>query len=118
MCTFLLTDFVCSLPTHIISNSDVTSIINSKEVQSVLRPAGERHHKRPFTQQKNPLRNMGVLIRLNPYAKVLRRAEILNAERRKAGKVKKRKKLTKKTTSASKESVFRYFTCSVLLLAI
>ncbi|CAG8651220.1 7944_t:CDS:2, partial [Paraglomus occultum] len=69
------------LPSNIITNSDVTSIINSKEIQSVLRPAGEKHQKRPFTQKKNPLRNVGVLIRLNPYAKVLRRAEILTAER-------------------------------------
>uniref|UniRef100_A0A1D1YTB7 60S ribosomal protein L4-A n=1 Tax=Anthurium amnicola TaxID=1678845 RepID=A0A1D1YTB7_9ARAE len=93
------------LPSHIITNSDVTSIINSKEVQSVLRPAGEKHQKRPFTQKKNPLRNVGVLIRLNPYAKVLRRAEILTAERRKAGKIKKKKKVAKKTTSASKEFI-------------
>ncbi|CAG8588076.1 11694_t:CDS:10, partial [Ambispora gerdemannii] len=92
------------LPSHIISSSDVTRIINSTEIQSVLRPAGEKHQKRPYTQKKNPLRNNGVLIRLNPYAKVLRRAEILNAERRAANKITKKKRPSKSTTKASKKN--------------
>ncbi|CAG8590976.1 4622_t:CDS:2 [Racocetra fulgida] len=44
----------------------------------------KKHQKRPYTQKKNPLRNNGVKIRLNPYAKVLQRAEIIAAEKRKA----------------------------------
>jgi len=91
------------LPSHILTDTDVTRIINSTAIQSVLRPAGEKRQKRPYTQKKNPLRNNGVLIRLNPYAKVLRRAEILAAEKRKAGKIKKAKKAVKPTTKASKE---------------
>ncbi|CAG8527927.1 11150_t:CDS:2 [Ambispora leptoticha] len=90
------------LPSHIISNSDVTRIINSSQIQSVLRAAGEKHQKRPYTQKKNPLRNNGVLIRLNPYAKVLRRAEILAAEKRAKNKVTKKRKF-KLTTKASKK---------------
>ncbi|RUP43274.1 ribosomal protein L4 domain-containing protein [Jimgerdemannia flammicorona] len=69
------------LPSHIISNPDVTRLINSEEIQSVTRPAGEKHEKRPFTQKKNPLKNTGVMLRLNPYAKTLRRAEILATEK-------------------------------------
>ena len=65
-----------SLPTSKISNPDVTRLINSTEIQSVIRPAGQKVQKRPWTQKKNPLVNKGVLFRLNPYAKTLRRQEI------------------------------------------
>ncbi|KIY66208.1 hypothetical protein CYLTODRAFT_444848 [Cylindrobasidium torrendii FP15055 ss-10] len=64
------------LPTAKISNPDVTRLINSEEIQSVVRPAGQKIQKRPWTQKKNPLRNKAVLFRLNPYAKTLRRQEI------------------------------------------
>ena len=43
----------------------------------------------PFTQKKNPLRNKAVLFRLNPYAKTLRRQELLQQERKAKGSVKK-----------------------------
>ncbi|KAJ3247897.1 hypothetical protein HDU78_002650 [Chytriomyces hyalinus] len=77
------------LPQPIISNADLPRLINSDEVQAVVRPAGEKNTKRPFTQRKNPLKNMGVMVRLNPYAQTLRRAEILG---RAAGKVVKKSK--------------------------
>jgi hypothetical protein len=54
----------------------VSRLINSAEVQAVVRPAKAKHHKRPWTQKKNPLVNRGVLFRLNPYAKTLRRQEL------------------------------------------
>jgi len=63
------------LPTAKISNPDVTRLINSSEIQAVVRPAGLKVQKRPWTQRKNPLVNRGVLFRLNPYAKVLRKEE-------------------------------------------
>ncbi|AET40430.1 60S ribosomal protein uL4 Ecym_6025 [Eremothecium cymbalariae DBVPG len=59
-----------SLPTNIISTTDVTRIINSSEIQSVVRPAGQPTQKRTNVQKKNPLKNKQVLLRLNPYAKV------------------------------------------------
>jgi large subunit ribosomal protein L4e len=65
-----------SLPTAKITNPDVTRLINSDEIQSVVRPAKSKLHKRPWTQKKNPLINKGVLFRLNPYAKTLRRQEL------------------------------------------
>ncbi|KAG2145212.1 ribosomal protein L4 domain-containing protein [Suillus clintonianus] len=80
------------LPTAKISNPDVTRLINSTEIQSVVRPAGPRVQKRPWTQKKNPLVNKGVLFRMNPYAKTLRRQELLKQERVKAQKDKKGKK--------------------------
>ncbi|KAL4256497.1 Large ribosomal subunit protein uL4B [Pleurotus pulmonarius] len=69
------------LPTAKISNPDVTRIINSDEIQSVVRPAGQKVQKRPWTQKKNPLTNKTVLFRLNPYAKTLRKQELLRQER-------------------------------------
>ncbi|ODO08607.1 50S small subunit ribosomal protein L4e [Cryptococcus wingfieldii CBS 7118] len=80
-----------NLPTAKIATSDVTRLINSDEIQSVVRPAGQAVQKRPFTQKKNPLRNKAVLFRLNPYAKTLRRQELLASERKanKKGSVKK-----------------------------
>lgn len=65
-----------SLPTAKISNPDVTRLINSTEIQSVVRPANAKIQKRPWTQKKNPLVNKAILFRLNPYAKVLRRQEL------------------------------------------
>jgi large subunit ribosomal protein L4e len=65
-----------SLPSAKITNPDVTRLINSSEIQSVVRPANAKIHKRPWTQHKNPLVNKGVLFRLNPYAKNLRRQEL------------------------------------------
>ena len=58
------------LPNHIISTSDVTRIINSSEIQSAVRPAGQATQKRSHVLKKNPLKNKQVLLRLNPYAKV------------------------------------------------
>ena len=64
------------LPTAKISNPDVTRLINSTEIQSVVRPANAKITRRPWTQHKNPLTNKLVLFRLNPYAKTVRRQEL------------------------------------------
>lgn len=64
------------MPSAKITNPDVTRIINSDEIQSVVRPAGPKVQKRPWTQKKNPLVNKAILFRLNPYAKTLRRQEL------------------------------------------
>jgi len=72
------------LPRSILANPDITRIINSDEIQSKLRPAnkaaGWRHLK------KNPLTNFGALVKLNPYAKTLRRRELVAQEARKKKK--------------------------------
>ncbi|KAH8831468.1 ribosomal protein L4 domain-containing protein [Flagelloscypha sp. PMI_526] len=87
------------LPTAKITNPDVTRLINSGEIQSVVRPAGQKTQKRPWTQKKNPLKNKAVLFRLNPYAKSLRRQELLKQDRivKKGGK----KKVKKATAGES-----------------
>ncbi|CAH7687506.1 ribosomal protein L4 domain-containing protein [Phakopsora pachyrhizi] len=70
-----------TLPTPIVSNADITRVINSEEIQSIVKPAGPHRVKRPFTQKKNPLKNRAVLFRLNPYAKVLIRNETLKQKK-------------------------------------
>ena len=58
------------LPSNVVSNADISRLINSSEVQAVLRPVkGGALTKRAGVQKKNPLRNKQVLLRLNPYAK-------------------------------------------------
>ena len=57
------------LPSNIVAQADLSKLINSSEVQSVLRPVkGGAITKRSVVQKKNPLRNRQVLLRLNPYA--------------------------------------------------
>ncbi|KAJ9625941.1 uncharacterized protein PV06_01621 [Exophiala oligosperma] len=55
---------------NLVSNADITRLINSSEVQAVVRePKGYATTKRSNVQKKNPLRNRQVLLRLNPYAR-------------------------------------------------
>jgi large subunit ribosomal protein L4e len=57
------------LPSNVVSNADITRLINSAEVQSALtEPKGHARTKRTGVQKKNPLKNRQVLLRLNPYA--------------------------------------------------
>lgn len=59
-------------PKNIISNSDVARIINSDEIQSVIRPVAERPMYIP--RKKNPLRHNEVMFKLNPYARIQKKA--------------------------------------------
>merc|ERR1719271_1039069 len=54
------------LPRAMMENADVARIINSDEVQSVLRPKLEA--PKHFLVKKNPLKNPMVMARLNPGA--------------------------------------------------
>nr|QKY15199.1 component of cytosolic 80S ribosome and 60S large subunit (RPL12) [Polytomella parva] len=63
------------LPTASMLNSDIARIINSDEIQSVVRKPKVNNVKHA-PLKKNPLRNLGAMIKLNPYAKVARQAEI------------------------------------------
>lgn len=81
------------LPRPLISNADVARIINSDEVQSALRDKipQERIHIR----RKNPLKNLGFMVKLNPHAKTLRRRELLAKEKREKA-VKEKRNVPKK----------------------
>merc|ERR1712063_157403 len=66
-----------TLPRPKMANSDLTAIINSDEIQSVLRPKQTTHVFR--ARKKNPLKNFGFMVKLNPYAIPARRAEVLKS---------------------------------------
>jgi len=68
------------LPFPTMTNSDISRIINSDEVQSVVRSAKKSIKRKHI--KKNPLKNLGAKIKLNPYALTLRRSELLAQERR------------------------------------
>ena len=77
------------LPSNVVSQADLTRLINSSEIQSVLRgPKGEARTKRGSVQKKNPLKNKQVLLRLNPYAGAFAKDKVgqqkLNTEKPKA----------------------------------
>jgi large subunit ribosomal protein L4e len=69
-----------SLPSAKMTNPDLARIINSDEVQSKLRAARPKNQRRA-AQKKNPLKNLGTLIKLNPHAKTARRNAVLASER-------------------------------------
>jgi len=69
-----------SLPRPMMANADVARIINSDEVQSSLRDKLPQQRVHP--RKKNPLKNLGFMIKLNPQAKSVRRRELLAKEQR------------------------------------
>lgn len=68
------------LPSNIIANTDVTRLINSAEIQAVIRPAGQPSQKKTHVLKKNPLKNKQVLLRLNPYAKTFSEKKLGSAK--------------------------------------
>jgi len=74
------------LPRSMLKNPDVTRIINSDEIQSVLRPIIKQTKFQ--VRKKNPLKNLGALVKLNPYAKTARRKDVLAEEKRREKKSK------------------------------
>lgn len=59
------------LPSNVVSQADLSRLINSSEIQSSLNgPKGEAVTRRAAVQKKNPLKNKQVMLRLNPYAGV------------------------------------------------
>lgn len=73
-----------TLPKHMVSNGDLERIINSDAVQSRLRPAIKQ--QKLHGRKKNPLKNLGVMVRLNPYAVTMKRTELLAQKTRAAKK--------------------------------
>jgi large subunit ribosomal protein L4e len=65
------------LPSAVVKQPDLSKLINSSEIQSVLRPVkGGKVTKRTMVQKKNPLRNWQVQLRLNPYAAQYKKEKI------------------------------------------
>lgn len=89
------------LPTAVVSNADISRVINSDEVQTVVRPV-KTVVRRRF--RKNPLKNLNEMIRLNPHYVSLKRKRLLarlpeNAKKiSEEAKKKKKQRRYKKTT--------------------
>jgi large subunit ribosomal protein L4e len=66
------------LPRSKVTNADIARIINSSEIQSVVRPVKSRTYA---TRKKNPLKNFGFMVKLNPYALAQRRRTLLQAQK-------------------------------------
>ncbi|XP_061855367.1 large ribosomal subunit protein uL4 [Colius striatus] len=64
-----------NLPMHKMTNTDIGRIMRSQEIQKALRPPKKKIHRRVL--KKNPLKNLRIMIKLNPYAKTMRRNTIL-----------------------------------------
>jgi large subunit ribosomal protein L4e len=73
-----------NLPRPIMQNADIARLINSDEIQTVIRKA-KAPAKCP-RQKKNPLTNLNVMLKLNPHAKTMKRNAILFDQARKAKK--------------------------------
>lgn len=82
-----------SLPRSFMTNADLARIINSDEIQSIVKPASTGALVLP--KKSNPLKNSAVRIALNPYQAVVKAREdaqkAVGADKTKAGKAKQAK---------------------------
>lgn len=83
-----------SLPRPLLTNSDLTRLINSDEIQSIVN-APKTRQRTHLPLKKNPLKNLGALLKLNPYAKTARRQELLAEGARAKAKAEKLEKIRK-----------------------
>ena len=72
------------LPRACVTNSDASRLVNDGAVQSIV--AAPKEGTRRAKLRKNPLRNLGAMLKLNPYFAEVRRAAMA-ASNRKAAKV-------------------------------
>jgi len=70
-----------NLPQPKMANTDLSRLLKSDEIRAVLRAPNKQVHRR--VRRLNPLVNKRALVRLNPYAAVLKRRAILAVEKRK-----------------------------------
>jgi len=61
-----------NLPKSIMTTTDLTRLLKSEEIQRAIRAPMKRIKR--YHQKKNPLKNVRVMLRLNPYAAVIKRA--------------------------------------------
>ncbi|NXP40357.1 RL4 protein, partial [Leiothrix lutea] len=93
-----------NLPMHKMTNTDIGRIMRSQEIQKALRAPKKKIQRRVL--KKNPLKNLRIMIKLNPYAKTMRRNTILrhaqNHKLKEEKKAKAQAKLADKTPAAPK----------------
>uniref|UniRef100_A0A0K8TPN9 Putative 60s ribosomal protein l4 n=1 Tax=Tabanus bromius TaxID=304241 RepID=A0A0K8TPN9_TABBR len=89
-----------NLPQPKMANTDLSRFLKSDEINSVLRAPKKKVFRR--VRRLNPLSNTRALIKLNPYAEVLKRRALLAAEKRKVDReleTAKRRNITLKKTN-------------------
>ncbi|KAF4014265.1 hypothetical protein G4228_006691 [Cervus hanglu yarkandensis] len=64
-----------NLPMHKMLNTDLGRILKSPEIQRALRAPRKKIHRSVL--KKNPLKNLRIMLKLNPYAKTMHRNTIL-----------------------------------------
>lgn len=69
-----------NLPFPKMANTDLSRLLKSDEIRRVLRAPRKKVVRR--VKKLNPLNNTRAMLRLNPYAAVMKRAAILTAQRR------------------------------------
>ncbi|EDW49094.1 GM16362 [Drosophila sechellia] len=74
-----------NLPQPKMANTDLSRLLKSEEIRKVLRDPRKRVFR--SVRRLNPLTNVRQLIKLNPYAEVLKRRAALAAEKRTVAKV-------------------------------
>jgi len=93
------------MPRHTLTNGDLGRIINSSAVQAVVRPA--KKADRYSALKKNPLSNFGAMVKLNPYALTLRRAELRAQNERASQAAKDRVFKTKRVRPSAEQNAAR-----------
>lgn len=88
------------LPRPLIMNADLGRLINSDEVQKVVRPAKET--EKAFPRKVNPLRNKKVMQKLNPYYNTHRRRAIAFIQNEKLRKEQREAKIKEKRAERKK----------------
>lgn len=73
-----------NLPMHKMANADLARMLKGPEIRKAIRPANKKIER--YVLKKNPLKNIRVMLRLNPYAAVLRRKAYVALERKKKAK--------------------------------
>eukprot|EP00633_Aureoumbra_lagunensis_P000097 CAMPEP_0197304308 /NCGR_PEP_ID=MMETSP0890-20130614/52179_1 /TAXON_ID=44058 ORGANISM="Aureoumbra lagunensis, Strain CCMP1510" /NCGR_SAMPLE_ID=MMETSP0890 /ASSEMBLY_ACC=CAM_ASM_000533 /LENGTH=364 /DNA_ID=CAMNT_0042784301 /DNA_START=172 /DNA_END=1266 /DNA_ORIENTATION=+ len=75
-----------AFPRPLMTNADVAQVINSDEIQAVVRPAMTEQKERRKAPKVNPLKNLQAMLQLNPYHEVHRASEMRATAARKAAR--------------------------------
>lgn len=73
------------LPSNIVSGADIDALINSAEIQAVVRPA-KAQTSRSHVLKANPLKNKQAMLKLNPYAKIYAEQSSIKVDKPKKAK--------------------------------
>jgi len=74
-----------NLPTPKMTNTDLSRLLKSDEIQRAIRPPNKKIER--YHLKKNPLKNVRTMLKLNPYAAVLKRAAQADTDARKRARL-------------------------------